>query len=88
MSQGNSLQTLQPTNHVRLREYVFLKIRQVSKNDSGMYICTATNKFGTTEETYTLKVIGKESLSDLFEIVAGFFTFKWTESQKILIILF
>ena len=55
---GNVPKMLEPTNRIRLRDHVFLKIRQVTKNDTGMYFCTVTNQYGTTQQLYTLTVKG------------------------------
>lgn len=54
---------LKETNRMRIRFYTFLKIRDVSKKDEGIYICSVTNRFGTSEEIFTLTVKDKKTKS-------------------------
>ena len=55
--------SLKETTRVKMRDYNFLKIRKVKKKDAGYYVCSVTNKFGTTEIVYRLKVRGESDIS-------------------------
>ena len=36
-----------------------LTVIEVRSSDSGIYVCQATNEAGTTQQAYTLEVLGK-----------------------------
>ena len=59
-----------------------LKVRQVDKEDTGIYICRGTNGFGSNEIRINLIVIGESNNSILFSFLCPLFFAQISKSFK------